>query len=96
VASSDGYYGIFKVTSESTNVLGRENMEYSDWITQGSATNAMRFECVGEVLTLYVNGHQLDQQSDHEYSTGNVGLIAGTYKTPGVDILFDDFTVYSP
>lgn len=96
VISSDGYYGILKVTSESTTVLGRENLEYSDLIKQGLTTNTIRFDCVGEVLTLYVNGQQLDQQSDSEYTSGNVGLIAGTYKTSGTDILFDNFTVYSP
>lgn len=96
VISSDGYYGIFKVTSESTDILGRDNMEYSDYIKQGLMINTIRFECVGESLTLYVNSQLLDQQTDNEYSTGNVGLIAGTYDTPGTDILFDNFTVYSP
>jgi hypothetical protein len=96
VISSDGYFGIIKSTNDSSNILGRNNLEYSDWINQGSSTNHIRFDCVGDVLSLYVNGQLVDQQTDTDYSSGNVGLIAGTYDTPGTDILFDNFSVYSP
>ena len=96
VISSDGYFGIIKTTKDSSNILGRDNLEYSDWINQGTATNQVRFDCVGESLSLYVNGQLLDQQTDADYSSGNVGLIAGTYDTAGTDILFDNFSVYSP
>jgi hypothetical protein len=96
VISSDGYYGITKVTSASSTLIGRDSLEFSDAIHQGSATNHIRFDCLGNVLTLYVNGHQIDQQNDSDYTTGNVGLIAGTYDTPGTDILFDNFFVYQP
>ena len=94
--SSDGYYGIVKVTSDSSDLLGRDYLEYSDYISQGNATNHLRLECVGETLNFYVNGYLLDQQTDGDYSEGDVGLIAGTYDTPGTDILFDNFSIYSP
>ena len=94
--SSDGYYGIVKVTSDSSDLLGRDYLEYSDYISQGNATNHLRLECVGEALNFYVNGYLLDQQTDGDYSEGDVGLIAGTYDTPGTDILFDNFSIYSP
>jgi zinc-ribbon domain len=96
VISSDGYFGITKVTSASSTLLGRDNLEASDAINQGFATNHIRFDCNGNVLTLYVNGQQIDQQTDSDYSTGNVGLLAGTYDTPGTDILFDNFIIYQP
>lgn len=96
VVSSDGYFGIIKSTSESTEILGRDSLEYSDVIKQGTATNHIRFDCVGDELTLYINEQLLDQQTDGEYATGNVGLIAGSYNTPGTDILFDNFRVYAP
>jgi hypothetical protein len=96
VITSDGYYAIMKMTADGSQTIGRDHMESSDLINQGLATNQIRFNCVGEVLTLYVNGHQLDQQTDSEYSSGNVGLLAGTYDIPGTDILFDNFTVYQP
>jgi hypothetical protein len=96
VISSDGYYAISKVTADSTQILGSENLEYSDFINQGSASNHLRFDCISNRLTLFVNGHLLDQQTDSEYSSGNVGLIAGTYDSPGTDILFDNLRVTSP
>lgn len=96
VISSDGYYGITKVTSASSDTLGRDEFGYSDSINQGFATNHIRFDCVGDVLTLYVNGQQIDQQTDIEFTSGNVGLLAGTYDTPGTDILFDNFFVFQP
>ncbi len=96
IISSDGYYGITKVTIDNSQLLGGETLMYSDLIDGGSSTNHLRFDCVGSVLTLYVNGQQLDQQTDDEYTTGNVGLIAGTFDTPGTDVLFDNFSVYAP
>jgi len=96
IISSDGYYGIIKSTADGSETLGRDSLEYSDLINQAFTTNHIRFDCIGDVLTLYVDGNQLDQQTDSEYISGNVGLTAGTYKTPATDILFDNFKVYQP
>ena len=96
VISSDGYYGIMKMSSSGTQPIGRDSMLESERIIQGAETNHMRFDCVGSSLTLYVNGFQLDRQNDNEYTTGNVGLLAGTFATTGTDILFDNFFVYKP
>jgi hypothetical protein len=96
VVSSDGYYGIMKMSSSGAVPIGRDSMLESDRITQGAATNHIRFDCEGSTLTLYVNGFQLDRQNDNAYTTGNVGLIAGTFATTGTDILFDNFIVYKP
>ncbi len=94
--SSDGYYGIMKMTNAGPTPIGKENMLESDYITHGAVTNHIRFDCVGSTLTLYVNGFVVDQQTDTDYTTGNVGLLAGTFKTPGTDVLFDNFYVYKP
>lgn len=94
--SSDGYFGILKMSDGEYSVLGRENLIPSDLIAQGAATNHIRFDCVGPTLTLFINGTQVDEQVDDDYTAGNVGLIAGTYDEPGTDILFDNFTVYQP
>ena len=96
VISSDGYYGIMKMTSDGGTLIGVENLLQSDKIAQGSSTNKIRFDCIGTTLTLYVNGSQLDQQTDSDYTAGNVGLIAGTFDTSGTDILFDNFFIYKP
>jgi hypothetical protein len=94
--SSDGYYGIYKKSSDGGRQLGQGGEQFSDKILTGNVTNHIRFDCVGSTLTLYVNGTLIDQQTDSSYSDGNVGLIAGTYTEAGTDILFDNFFVYKP
>jgi hypothetical protein len=96
IISSDGYYSIMKMTNENGKFIGRNSMLESERILKAAATNHIRFDCVGPTLTLYVNGFQLDQQTDIEYTTGNVGLISGALGTAGTDILFDNFYVYKP
>jgi hypothetical protein len=96
VISSDGYYGIMKATTDGGKPIGRDSLLQSDEINQGAATNQIRFDCVGSTLTLYINGSQVDQQKDTDYSTGNVGLLAGSFDTAGTDIIFDNFVVYKP
>jgi hypothetical protein len=95
--SSDGYYGIMKMTSNGGMLIGEDYLLESDSITLGAATNHIRFDCVGSTLTLYVNGTHLDQQTDSDYTTGNIGLIAGTSAdSGGTDILFDNLIIYKP
>ena len=96
VVSSDGYYGIMKMTANGGTPVGGDKMGQTDLVTKGTATNHIRFDCIGTTLTLYVNGTQVDQQTDTDYTAGNVGLIAGTFTTAGTDILFDNLTVYMP
>ncbi|OGO14621.1 MAG: hypothetical protein A2032_04190 [Chloroflexi bacterium RBG_19FT_COMBO_49_13] len=96
VVSSDGYYGIMKMTSDGGMPIGSDSLLESDKIIQGDASNHIRFDCVGSTLTLYVNSTQVDQQTDSTYTTGNVGLIAGTFDTAGTDVLFDNLFVYKP
>lgn len=96
VISSDGFYGIIKMSGGIYNLIGHETLDQSEEISLGGASNHIRFDCIGSTLTLFVNGTQIDQQVDTAYTAGNVGLIAGTYDETGTDILFDDFYVYQP
>jgi hypothetical protein len=96
VISSDGYYAIMKMTSAGSVPVVKASMLESDKIIHGAVTNHIRFDCVGTTLILYVNGSQVDRQTDPDYTTGNVGLLAGTFETPGTDVLFDNFFVYKP
>jgi hypothetical protein len=96
VISSDGYYAILKMTATGSSPLGNKTMAESDLINKGSATNHIRFDCIGPTLTLFVNGTQVDQQTDSEYTAGNAGLLAGSFSEAGTDILFDNFFVYKP
>lgn len=96
VISSDGYFGILKVTPDSTTQLGYSDLQASTSINTGETSNQIRLDCVGDQLSLYVNGQLLETEMDSSYTEGNVGLIAGTYDDPGTDILFDNFTVLKP
>jgi hypothetical protein len=94
--SSDGYYGIGKVNGDNQSLIGMEVLQPSDKIHRGSATNHLRADCSGSTLALYVNGAKLAEGQDSEYTSGDVGLVAGTYDTPGTDIRFDNFSVLRP
>lgn len=96
IISSDGYYAIGKFKNDEQELLGTDALQPSEAILKGAATNQLRADCVGDTLTFYVNGQQLAQVQDSEFPSGDVGLIAGSYDTPGTDIHFDNFVVLRP
>jgi len=96
IISSDGYYGIGKMKGELQAFIGMEAMLPSEAILQGNRINHLRADCVGNSLTLYVNGTKVGHATDPEYTSGDIGLIAGTFNNPGTDIRFDNLYVYKP
>jgi hypothetical protein len=96
IVSSDGYYGIGKIKGQEYHLIGMDALQPSDAIHLGSALNSLRADCIGDRLTLYVNGKKLAEVTDSEFAFGDVGLIAGTYDTAGTDIRFDNFTATQP
>ena len=94
--SSDGYYAIGKLKDGEQELIGMESLQPSESINQGDAANHIRADCIGDRLALYVNGEKIAEVQDSEYTSGDVGLIAGSYDTPGVDIHFDNFMVLRP
>lgn len=94
--SSDGYYGISKFIDDELSLIGTENLEYSDAIHQGAATNHLRADCVGSILRLYANGTLLLETQDTDLASGDIGMIAGTFDEPGTDVLFDNLVVNKP
>ncbi len=97
MATNDGYVGIVLVMDNHQTVLSKDNLlQPHDAVQQGEATNHLAAECVGNTLTLYVNGVQVDRVTDSTLTDGDVGLIAGSYEESGVDVLFDNFVVTRP
>jgi len=95
--SSDGYVGILKVVNGSMQNIAAENLVENSAVNIGNAQNHIRADCIGETLTLYVNGQQVSTAQDIAFtSSGNVGVFAGTYDVPGTDIRFDNFIVTTP
>jgi hypothetical protein len=94
--SADGYYGIGKVKKGIQQLLGMPAMPPSEVIRQGMATNHLRADCIGNELSFYVNDVPLSKVQDVDFPNGGVGLLAGTFATPGVEVYFDNLKVYKP
>jgi hypothetical protein len=52
--------------------------------------------CDSENLTLEVNGSILMDVTDSDIPAGDVGLYAGVYDAPGLEVVFDNFIVRRP
>jgi hypothetical protein len=94
--SSDGYAGIGKIINNEQSYLTDELAEPHAAIKTGNAQNRITAECVGTSLTLKVNGQQILTTTDDSITSGDVGLIAGTFDTAGTDVFFDNFQVTKP
>ncbi len=96
VISSDGYYAVGRTNGLDSYLLGQDQMWPSPHIYTGMAVNHLRADCVGNLLTFYVNGFLLAQVTDSTLTEGEVGLLAGTFDEGGVDVIFDRFIVMQP
>jgi hypothetical protein len=96
IVSSDGYYGVGKVKGDQLSLIGMDEMLPSTAILPGSGLNHLRADCIDSQLTFYVNGQLVTNVFDSDYSTGDVGFLAGTFNEPGVDVIFDNFVVVKP
>jgi hypothetical protein len=92
IISNDGFYVIGKFIGGLTLLLGQSEMQASDAIQKGSM-NHLRADCIGDTLTFYVNFTQVASTTDPDFATGDVGVVAGSFAEPGVDVLFDNFVV---
>ena len=91
--TTDGYAGIFKMENGAYGLIGREVYLPAPPVLGGSAQNLIQFRCEADQLILSVNGQVIDSQRDESFSSGDVGIIAGTYLEQGITIGFDDFSV---
>ena len=96
IISSDGYYGLGIFTNGQAALLGLNEMQSSDKINIGTAVNHLQADCNRDELAFYVNGSQVADIHDTTLQHGDVGLLAGTFDQPGVDIVFDNFVVLKP
>lgn len=94
--SSDGFGGIGVFKNGNEKLLSGESLLPSETISQGSTTNIIQAECIGDQLRLYINGGLTAQARTSEWPRGDVGLIAGTYDQPGIEIRFEKFSVIRP
>ncbi|MBC8496361.1 MAG: hypothetical protein ISS57_06365 [Anaerolineales bacterium] len=96
IISSDGYYGVGKVVDGEQELIDTDQMYPDDAIKQGNTTNHIKADCVGAHLVLHANGTKITDVEDTTFSSGDVGLIAGTFAEAGADIHFDNFVIKKP
>ena len=99
--SSDGYYAVGKYQSGSDQIIylsGDGQYQFSEAIAQGTAdvTNEMRATCVGDELTLSVNGTQVASVSDPTFVTGDIGVAVSTFESGTLQVAFDNVRAIAP
>jgi hypothetical protein len=95
--TADGKYQIGYYSASGTQVaLSNAQFKPSSTIVPGKALNHIRVDCDGTSLVLFVNGTQIALVEDEKLRDGGVGMIAGTWDSPGTDIQFDNFYIYKP
>ena len=95
IISNDGFYAIGKFIGGQTVLLGQSEMQASEMI-QADSINHLRADCIGDSLVFYINYNLIAGAKDSDLATGDVGVLAGSFTQPGVDVLFDDFVVMQP
>lgn len=90
--SPDGYYAFIKAAAGQEDVFLKDGT--SDLISAYSGSVRLGLDCGGGLLTLYVNGQQIDSVSDSTYTNGVIGLFAASDdENNGATVTFDDFVV---
>jgi LysM repeat protein len=92
VIGSDGFYSIARVLNGQLTHLA-EGRSTNGPILLDSANNRISGSCLGNTLTLFVNGEQLLQAQDNTFASGSVGLMVGTRTAAGTHVHFDNFAL---
>ena len=69
--------------------------QYSSIISSG-ATAHLSAACVGNTLALMVDGEILVDIKDGDLSSGDAGMVVGTWEAFPITVSFDNFVVRSP
>ena len=72
-------------------------LAYFDVIATGmNAVNTIEAGCVGDTLTMHVNGEELFSLPAGGLTGEDIGLAVVTVMGPGADVYFDNLTIYQP
>jgi hypothetical protein len=92
--NANGYYGIWKFVNGSSTELASGS---SSHIYQGlNNVNLIHIECVGNRLSLSVNGYLLDEVYDSTYSAGDISLGARSHDGSYTEVAYDNIVVFTP
>jgi S1-C subfamily serine protease len=93
--SEDGYYSIWKYVNGEHIYLWEEQWRYLPFELDYGYNVHLTASCVGNTLTLAVDGELLAEAVDNDLGWGDVGMIAGTWDIPTLMIGFDNLVIYS-
>lgn len=93
---SDGQFAVQRMQAGVESYIGMDGYQFSEAIEAGITTNMVEARCIGDQLSLYVNGQELIVVNDPSFQVGDVGVIAGTFEQGHADIYFDNFEVHRP
>jgi hypothetical protein len=90
---TNGYYAIYQYQNEDWYPLA---LGFSPDIHTGMATNQVSIRRSGFQIWAYANGKLLNILEQGDYTGSRyTGLIASSYDQAGVDVRFDNYTMYS-
>jgi hypothetical protein len=93
-----GDYAIARAAAGQTTVFLTNDDRWgsSDLIARNASSYRIGVDCGSGVLTLYVDGRQIDSVSDDTYPSGGVALFTWSgLNAPSADVTFDDFLMTS-
>lgn len=92
--SGDGYYCVSKLLNNTWTPTSW-NWKKSGAIHTGNATNLIRVVSDGDKFSFYVNNIGVEDYADGSFSSGMIGLAAGTLYTPGAATIgFDNLRIW--
>jgi S1-C subfamily serine protease len=90
--SEDGYAAIWKLLNGEVVVL-------VDWEFVGGFSGSsynVSASCIGEILSISLDGTELVSARDGDFSSGDIGLVAGTNSVENLLVTFDDLVIRTP
>lgn len=95
--TGDGMYMVERRNSDGTWARFVDDWTFSPAINTGINTrNHIRIEAIGNTFFAYVNDQLVHQFVDDTFSSGTIGLDAGTFTQPHTQAVFDNVVVRTP
>lgn len=96
VINDDGSFGVAKMDKGKLGFIQEGDMP-AKVLKAKDEYNRIRVDCIGSMLTLYVNGHLVVEVQDDSFASGDVGIgVGNSLDQAGIDALFDNFEIWQP
>ncbi len=94
--SGDGYGVIIKIEKNELSALA--DWKFSSAVNEVNASNHIRASCIGDQLTLEVNGEVIAETTDSSYTSGDAGFAAASFNETFliVEAHFDNLVISEP